>query len=276
MSFFKLENVVYCYPQVFCDSALKDVSLTVEPGEAIGLIGPVGAGKSTLLKLLTGLIRPSNGRILFKGKPLNYKGKELRELRRETGVVFQFADNQIFEGSVWDEVIFGLKNFSFPAEEIVIRAEKALKSIGLNPEYFRECSPFDLSGGERKRLALASITALEPDFLLLDEPVSGLDRDGKLLLRKILKEHISSGKGFIMATHDLDFAVEICDRILILHDGKLIYDGGKSIFYDRNFLVGVGLEMPEIAEVWLEINNRRNDKMVFSVEEANRLMSNEV
>lgn len=270
MMLFSLQNISYSYPESGGGKSLEGINLRIERGEIAALVGHVGSGKTTLLKLLVGLIKPSSGSILFEGEPVPGRGEKLRRLRRRVGMVFQFSEAQAFESTIMKEVIFGLKNFGFPEEKIGELSRRALEMVGLNPDEFSEKSPFDISSGERKRLALASILALEPEMLLLDEPAAGLDAQGKRMLGAIIADRRAAGTGVIAATHDLDFAAENCPRVIILNEGKIVYDGERDIFYDREKFESWNLKTPELVQVWMELIERGKapDVKVFSVQTA--------
>lgn len=264
-----LNGVSYSYPQS-SSLALDDVSLKIDNGEFIGLIGPVGSGKSTILLTLVGLIRPQRGFVLIAGKPLPKKGGLLREHRRRVAMVFQFPESQIFESTAQKEVAFGLKNFDFPPDEIEARTGATLDMVGLPRANFDERSPYDMSGGERRRLALASILALEPKILLLDEPTAGLDAEGRQFLRNTLKEYHRRGGSVILVSHDLDFAAELCHRVVIMGGGKILYDGSREVFYDFFLMKKSRLRPPELAVAWDDLHQRGRvpAKKVYSLSEA--------
>jgi energy-coupling factor transport system ATP-binding protein len=261
--------VSFNYLEAGKTKALEDISLEIAPDDFIALIGPLGSGKTTLLKLLVGLLKPTQGEIIFDNAPLPHKGKKLRQLRRRVGMVFQFAEDQVFEATVKEEIAFALINFEFPQNEIEKLSYVALETVGFNPGKFAHKSPFELSGGERKRLAIASILAFQPQFLLLDEPAAGLDFSGKEFLRQALFSHHHSGRGAILVTHDLDFAMEICTHVIALDQGKVIYDGDRSIYYEVDKLKKWNLHPPELVEYWLEISqNYKLKEKVYSVSKA--------
>ena len=274
--YLKLENISVRYPETPNVNSLENFSIDIFEGEFIALIGAVGSGKSTLLKTLVGLLKPHDGSIFFRKEPYPKKGLKLRELRRKIGLVFQFAEWQVFEATVLDEVLFGLKNYGFPKEDIVRLANEGLKKVGLDPVKFSDKSPFELSGGERKRLALASILALEPELLLLDEPAAGLDSQGRNALLEILGNRKKSGGGLILVTHNLDLASEICDRVVILSNYRKVYDGGRDIFYDFESLTKWRLEPPELAKAWTDLikSGEAPDSRVFSFSEAENVIIN--
>ena len=277
MPYLKIKNVCVKYPESPGENALDKISFETEKSEFICIIGSVGSGKSTLLKTLVGLLRPHEGGIYFNDESYPKKGNRLRDLRRRIGMVFQFAETQVFEATVLDETLFGLRNFDFPENDILRLAEEGLKKVGLEPEIFRNKSPFELSGGERKRLALASILALEPEMLLLDEPASGLDSEGRKALLDILGNRKQSGCGLILVTHNLDFAAEICERVIVLHNGSKVYDGSRDIFYDFESLDNWNLDAPEITKIWHQmiVMGKAPDSKIYSIVEAEDIINNQ-
>ena len=272
---FTLDNISYVYPESLSgEKSLDGVSLEIAAGDFIALIGEIGSGKSTLLKLLVGLLKPAEGKVLFECAPIPAKGKKLREVRRRVGMVFQFAEAQVFESSVLNEAAYGLVNYDYPQEDITALSREALDMVGLSPERYGGKSPFELSGGERKRLALASILALKPDILLLDEPAAGLDSEGRNMLKGVLTANRSAGKGAVLVSHDLDLSMELCPKVIVLHQGRKVYDGGRDIFYDVQRLRSWGLEAPELVQAWNDIPGRGLTPAVkaFSLSEAKVLM----
>jgi energy-coupling factor transport system ATP-binding protein len=270
---YTFRNVSHIYSEAGKIPSLIDINLEIRAGEAIALIGEIGSGKSTLFKLLVGLLKPTKGTIQFKGVPLPFSGKRLRELRRQVGILFQFAEAQIFEETVFKEVAYALSNFEFPEEDIHSIVAETLTSIGLPAEEYMEKSPFEISGGEQKRVALASVLAFKPKLLLLDEPAASLDYSGKTDLIRLLKNRRDTGEGFIVITHDLDLAMEVCDRVMVLREGRLVYDGSREIFYDQERLQDWGLETPELAEYWadLMIEGFTPSSRVYSISEAKNI-----
>ena len=268
---YNLSGVDFAYDHSGGRFALKSVDLGIYPREFLALIGPIGSGKTTLLKLLLGLLKPTSGEVLFEGSPLPRKGNRLRKVRRRVGMVFQFAENQIFEATVLEEVLFGLKNFEFPRDQLEILARQGMEMVGLEAEKFADKSPFELSAGEKKRLALASVLALKPEMLLLDEPAAGLDSSGRKALLEILRKHGETG-GLVLVTHDLDLALELCSRVVILFRGEKAYDGGREIFYDFDFLQKCALSPPDFTLAWTELTKAgmTNREMVFDLSSAEK------
>ncbi len=217
---------------------LKGISCTIREGEKIALIGPNGAGKSTFMSLLNGVSLPTSGKVLIGG--LEVKKENLVKIRRKVGIVFQDPDDQLFCPTVFDDVAFGPLNLGLPREQIKQRVEESLGLVGLNG--FEERSSFHLSFGERKRLALATVLSYQPDILVFDEPSTNMDPMNR---RKLIKWLQQSGKTMLLCTHDLDIALEVCDRCLLLSDGKFVADGKASdILYDKALLEQYHLELP--------------------------------
>ncbi|MBC8204642.1 ATP-binding cassette domain-containing protein [bacterium] len=265
----KLDKVTYTYPHSRYP-ALDNVSISFEENGFVSLIGPIGSGKSTLLTTLMGLVIPGSGRVYVDGSVMPKRGKELREHRRKAGMVFQFPEMQIFESTALREVMFGLRNFEFPADEIEERAFSALDMVGLPPHQFAGRPPFEMSGGEKRRLALASILALRPEFLLLDEPTAGLDARGKILLKDILGQYQTGGGSVILVTHDLDLAAELCRRVVIMSDGRILYDGSREVFYDFFMMKKSRLRPPELVLAWenFRMEKKVPNRRVYSISEA--------
>ncbi|MEM0119842.1 MAG: ABC transporter ATP-binding protein [Thermoprotei archaeon] len=220
-----LESVSYRYPGSNRD-ALSNVSVGFKGGSSTAIVGPNGAGKSTLVRLMNGLLRPSKGRVLLDGADTSKKS--VAELARRVGVVFQNPDHQIFAGSVREEVAFALKNFGFPVDEIKYRVDNALQRLGLSK--YADSSPFTLSSGEKKRLTIASVIAYEPDILVFDEPTVGQDYRNKTIIGGILKEFENSGRCIVSVTHDVDFALNFHDRVVVLSNGVIKADLNTSEF----------------------------------------------
>jgi energy-coupling factor transport system ATP-binding protein len=228
----ELEAVSYRYPGSDRE-ALRNVSLKFTPKSSTAIVGPNGAGKSTLVRLMNGLLRPSSGRVLLCG--VDTAKKSVAELARRVGVVFQNPNHQIFAGSVREEVAFALKNFGFPEDEVGHRVSSALERLGLSR--YAESSPFMLSSGEKKRLTIASVIAYEPDILVFDEPTVGQDHHNKAIIGGIVSEFVRSGKCVVSVTHDIDFALNYFERVVVLSEGVVRADLGVSEFgLDGSFM----------------------------------------
>ena len=217
---------IYSEGMPFESVALEGVSFTVESGEFAAVIGHTGSGKSTLLMHLNGLMKPTHGCVLADGIDINEKTKEAREARRKVGLVFQYPEYQLFEETVLKDVCFGPKNYGFSPEECEAKAIEALKLVGIDPDVKGGVSPFELSGGEKRRVAIAGVLAMEPQVLILDEPTAGLDPKGHQdILDMVKKIHADRNLTILLVSHNMDDAARLADRILVLDKGHLAMDG---------------------------------------------------
>ncbi len=226
-----LEDVHYSYDGVY--TALRGISLQVDDGERFAVIGANGAGKTTMIKHMNGLLRPQKGRVILDGQDTKFMS--VAEIAREVGLVFQNPDHQLFLDSVKKEVEFGLRNIGFTESEAEQRRQKTLASLGL--EGFAERSPFTLSGGERKRVALASVLSTEPRFLALDEPTIGQDAHQKNQLARMLVEMNKRGRAVVVVTHDIEFVIENFPRTVAMADGQIIADGSTSMVLSNDEVI---------------------------------------
>ena len=234
--------------------ALKDVNFTVGDGEFIGVIGHTGSGKSTLIQHLNGLEIPTDGTVLYNNEDIFVEGYELKALRGRVGLVFQYPEYQLFEETVLKDVMFGPVNMGKPKEEAEERAREALKSLGLDESYFSR-SPFELSGGEKRRAALAGILAMEPEVLILDEPTAGLDPQARAdMLGLIRRLHRERGITVLLVSHSMDDVAEYADKILVMNNGELkFFDTPREVFKHRDELRSYGLDVPEITQIVLSL-----------------------
>ena len=231
--------------------ALDHVDIQINKGEILGVIGHTGSGKSTLIQHLNGLLQPSEGEVLLDGKSIwDAKGKCARETRFRVGLVFQYPEYQLFESTVLADVMYGALNFGMSKAEAEQAAREALALVNISEEYF-EYSPFDLSGGQKKRVALAGILAYMPEILILDEPVAGMDPKSKRELFALIRRlHEERNITVIFVSHDMKDVYEIADRILVMGQGKLVYDGAvEQAFGTPEIVEKLGLEMPEMAKL---------------------------
>ena len=242
---------IYSEGMPFESVALEGVSFTVESGEFAAVIGHTGSGKSTLLMHLNGLMKPTHGQVLADGVDINEKTKEAREARRKVGLVFQYPEYQLFEETVLKDVCFGPKNYGFSPEECEAKAVEALKLVGIDPDVKGPVSPFELSGGEKRRVAIAGVLAMEPQVLILDEPTAGLDPKGhKDILDMVCRIHRERGLTILLVSHNMDDAARLADRILVLDKGHLAMDGTpKEVFSRREELHAIGLSAPSSSEL---------------------------
>ncbi len=262
---------VYNPGTVFETAALRDVSFKVEDGEYIGLVGHTGSGKSTLVSHLNGLMKPTDGGIYVDGVDISSEGYDMKRLRSKIGLVFQYPEHQLFEEDVFTDVCFGPKNLGLDRSEIELRAYDALKAVGIKDEQFY-VSPFDISGGEKRRVAIAGVLAMKPDVLILDEPCAGLDPAGREEILSIADDlHDSLGITVIIVSHSMDDLAEHVDRILVMNEGSLVMDGkAREVFSHRKELEDMGLAVPEVTAVLSDLKRMgipvRDD--LITIEEA--------
>lgn len=238
-------------------AALVGVTLQVQAGEAVGIIGPTGSGKSTLIQHFNGLLRPTSGRVLVNGQDLWAPRADRRRARQEIGLVFQFPEYQLFEETVRRDVAYGPRNLGLPAGEVAARVDEALRQVGLDPARFGERSPFSLSGGEMRRVALAGVLAMRPRALVFDEPTAGLDPRGRReLLERIERLH-RQGLTIVMVTHSMDDVARLAGRIVIMHAGRIAMQGTPAeIFAREDDLLNIGLALPQAARLVRELRRR--------------------
>ena len=232
-------------------TAIRDVSLTIDDGEFVGLIGHTGSGKSTLIMHLNGLIKPTSGEIRVDGLDLMDKNTSLRDVRKRVGLVFQYPEYQLFEETILRDVMFGPKNLGLSDEEAEARARQALCQVGLTDESLYEKSPFELSGGQKRRVAIAGVLAMKPTTLILDEPTAGLDPRGREeILSLIRRYHEEEKVTLIMVSHSMTDVSRLCSRILVMNHSRLVMDGTPDeVFMNGDALLEAGLAMPPCAEL---------------------------
>lgn len=226
------------------DWALRKISFSIEPGEILGIAGPTGSGKSTLLQHLCGLFSPVEGSLLVDNREVSGKAAQ-RILRGKVGMAFQYPERQLFAGSVLDDVAFGPKNMGYAVDRATTLAEEALTAVGLDADELGQRSPFALSGGQQRRVALAGILAMQPEILLLDEPAAGLDPRAHKEMLELVADLRDRGTTIVMASHDMDDLAAYCDRILVLDDGRQVALGSTAeVFAQRELLESIGLDLP--------------------------------
>lgn len=270
----KAENIIYVYSEgtPFKTVALDDVSIEIEKGEFIGIIGHTGSGKSTLIQLLNGLEMPSSGKVLVDEKLVGSDKAELRKIRQSVGLVFQYPEYQLFEETVEKDVAFGPLNLGLSAAEVNVRVKDALQAVGFNYNEIKEKSPFDLSGGQKRRVAIAGVLAMKPDYLILDEPTAGLDPAGRNeIFEQIKRLHKSNNQTVILVSHSMEDIAKLVEKVIVLYKGKVHMQGSpKEIYRNAEELVRIGLGVPQIVEVVMELRkngfNIKDD--IITVEEA--------
>ncbi len=254
-----LENVSLTYDSgtIFQKAAIKNVSLSIRKGESVSIVGKIGSGKSTLVQFFNGLIKPDSGKVFVGGEDLGSKETNLKSVRRKVGLVFQYPEEQFFAETVFDEVAFGPKNMGLSGKELKDAVWQSLSDMGFNPSDVANLSPFGLSGGEKRRIAIASIIAMNPEVLVLDEPTSGLDYTGRNLLIEYLKNENKKGRTLVFVTHNMDEALEVSRRVIAMKDGKKVFDGNSEDFFTSEELVyGIGLDVPFVVKVWKKLKKR--------------------
>lgn len=274
MSLVEIRNLTHIYNpgSSFEKKALDKVSLNIEKGEFVGLIGHTGSGKSTLIQHLNGLIKPTDGEIYIDGKNISLRDVKLQEIRKSVGLVFQYPEYQLFEETIEKDIAFGPKNQGLSEEEVNNRVKEAMESVGLDYESLKERSPFELSGGQKRRVAIAGVLAMQPKLLILDEPTAGLDPAGRDEILAEIKEIFSKRDiTIILVSHSMEDIAEIADRIIVMNRGKLIMDGTpREVFKREDELVEIGLGVPQVRSfmrVFKKCNNSVNDD-VLTIEEA--------
>ena len=241
-------NYVYSEGTAFEKHALKDVNLEIPDGQFIGVIGHTGSGKSTLIQHLNGLLKGTSGAIYYNGTNIYGEGYNMKELRSKVGLVFQYPEHQLFEIDVFTDVCFGPKNLGLPKEEVERRAYEALRLVGLKEKNFKK-SPFELSGGQKRRVAIAGILAMEPDVLVLDEPTAGLDPKGRDdILDQVKRLHEERHITVILVSHSMEDVARYVDRIIVMNKGKVRFDGvPREVFRHYRELEEIGLAAPQVT-----------------------------
>ncbi len=237
--------------------ALDDICLNIPDGQFIGIIGHTGSGKSTLVQHLNGLMEATEGHIYYNGEDIYDKDFEMKKLRSNVGLVFQYPEHQLFEVDVFSDVCFGPKNLGLDKKEVELRAFEALKKVGLPDDLFYQ-SPFDLSGGQKRRVAIAGVLAMKPDVLILDEPTAGLDPKGREeILDQIKKLQIETGLTIILVSHSMEDVAEYVDRIVVMNKGKVMYDDvPKEVFKHYKELEEVGLAAPQVTYIMQALHQK--------------------
>lgn len=252
MSLLSIKNLSYIYSQgtPFEHAAVQDVSFEVERGDFVGIIGHTGSGKSTLVQMLNGLLRPTAGTVTLDGADIWSNPKEIRKIRFKVGLVFQYPEYQLFEETVEKDIAFGPANMGLTEEQIQRRVQDAAKFVGLKPELLPK-SPFDLSGGEKRRAAIAGVIAMDPDILILDEPCAGLDPLGRdILLTQIYRYHQERRNTVLLVSHSMEDVATVCDKVMVMNHAHLeMFDTTTRVFSEGERLSGMGLRVPQITSV---------------------------
>ena len=271
----KVEHLSYVYNPGMPNAvtALDDVSFTVEEGDFVGIIGATGSGKSTLITHMNGLNKPTSGKIYIDGRDLWAEPEKIRDFRFLTGLVFQYPEYQLFEETCYKDIAFGPKNMGLDEAEVDRRVHEAADFVGLDPALL-ERSPFELSGGQKRRVALAGVLAMEPEVLVLDEPTAGLDPAGREnLMANIRDYHRNKGKTIILVSHSMDEIAQNVDRILVLKSAHVLMQGTPAeVFARGEELLSAGLDVPQITRIAMELKRRgvEIDPAVYTVEALER------
>ena len=269
----QVEDLCYTYGEgtALERQALKHVSFEIQDGEFVGLIGHTGSGKSTLIQHLNGLIKPTSGDIKYQGVSIYSQGYKLMDLRSKVGLVFQYPEYQLFEADIFTDVCFGPKNLGLPQEEVEKRARHALKLVGMDEKFYKQ-SPFELSGGQKRRVAIAGVLAMRPEMMILDEPTAGLDPQGRdEILGQIERLNREHGLTILVVSHSMEDMARYVDRIMVMNDGvKMFDDTPKEVFRHYKELEAIGLAAPQITYVVQGLRERGIpiDDTITTVEEA--------
>ena len=272
----KIENLCYVYQQdtPFPTAALENINLEIESGSFTALIGHTGSGKSTLIQHLNALIKPTSGKIYIDGYDITAEDADLKRIRREVGLVFQYPEHQLFEETVEKDIAFGPRNLGLSETEIEERVKKAAEAVGLSEKYLKR-SPFELSGGQKRRAAIAGVLATEPKILILDEPMAGLDphaRDGVIRLLKRLRGE-NKDRTIIFVSHSMEDVAKLAERVVVLNRGRVFANGTvPEVFEKGEELVKIGLNVPEVTKLIMELRKKGADLPadIYTVEAAVR------
>lgn len=274
MSLIEINNLMHVYSPglPFEKKAVDDISLKIEENEFIGLIGHTGSGKSTFIQHLNGLLKPSSGEIIIDGTKVDKSGSNLTDLRKKVGLVFQYPEYQLFEETIERDIAFGPRNLDISEEEVQERVKASMESVGLDYKTYKDKSPFELSGGLKRRVAIAGVLAMEPKVLILDEPTAGLDPRGRdEILSEIKNIHENRKMTVILVSHSMEDVAKIAERIIVFDKGKVFLDGEpREIFRNEDKLLGVGLGIPQITSLMRTLKKRGLDinEDAITVEEA--------
>ena len=281
MPILKTENLTYTYSSgtPFEHTAVNNISFSVEKGEIVGIIGHTGSGKSTLLQLLNGLLKPTDGKVYFDGKDIWEEPKKIGNYRFKIGLVFQYPEYQLFEETVKADIAYGPKNMQLSPEEIDNRVQDAVSIVGLK-EQLLDKSPFDLSGGEKRRAAIAGIMAMKPEIIIFDEPTAGLDPIGRETVFEAIKKYrMDNDATIVIVSHSMEDMALICDKIIVLNDGNVVmHDTVSEVFKNAEKLKEIGLNVPIVTDVLLTLKDMGIDLSTehFTVESASKYLISKI
>jgi energy-coupling factor transport system ATP-binding protein len=268
----ELDNVSHVYQDENNVKALKNIDLEISRGEFIGIVGHTCSGKSTLVQLFNGLIIPSSGTVKVNGKNITNEKSNLKETRRHVGLVFQYPEHQLFEETVYQDIAFGPKNLGLKKDEVQARVKEVMGLVGLDYQEFKDRSPFNLSGGQQRKVAIAGVLALKPDVLVLDEPSAGLDPQGRKQLAELLKYlYQELNMTVILISHRMEEIAELATRVIVMHQGEIVIDDNPvEVFSREQKLHKLSLDLPQITEILhrLEEKGLKVNTNLFSISEA--------
>ena len=270
----KIENLTYVYmPKTpFEKKALDNVSLEIEDGEFLAVIGHTGSGKSTLIQHLNGLLKPASGKIYVDGTDITDKDTKLVDIRKKVGLVFQYPEYQLFEETIAKDIAYGPSNLELNEDEILRRVKKSMEMVGLNYEEYKDISPFELSGGQKRRVAIAGVIAMEPKVLILDEPTAGLDPAGRDdILEQIKLLHEKYNMTIILVSHSMEDVGKLAEKIIVMNDGHIELQGKpKEVFREIDTLERIGLAVPQVTYLMRELKRKgfNVSEDIFTVEKA--------
>lgn len=272
----KIENLTHVYmpKSPFEKVALDNVSLDIKDGEFIALIGHTGSGKSTLIQHFNGLLEPTSGKIIVDGIDITSKDAKLTDIRKKVGLVFQYPEYQLFEETISKDIAFGPKNLGLSEEKVNLRVIKSMEMVGLDYEKYKDKSPFDLSGGQKRRVAIAGVVAMQPTTLILDEPTAGLDPKGRDdILAQISKLHKDYNMTIIIVSHSMEDVAKIAERIIVMNHGKVTLQGRPvEVFKQVDLLEEIGLGVPQVTYLVKKLREKGLDisDNIFTIEEAKK------
>ena len=270
----RLEHINYVYSPgtAYEKQALKDISLEIRQGEFVGIIGHTGSGKSTLIQHFNGLIKAGSGALYFDGKNIYDEGYNMKELRNQVGLVFQYPENQLFEETVAKDIAFGPKNLGLDEAEIDRRVRTAMRRVALDYDKLSQRSVFELSGGQMRRVAIAGVLAMEPQTLVLDEPCAGLDPKGREEILGLISDlHRESGATIVMVSHSMDDVAALAERVIVMNHGKVAMDGApREVFSRGEELRAIGLDVPQAVELAQKLREKGFDvpEGIYKIEEV--------
>ncbi len=269
------EKLTYVYSKGTSSQvhAIRDINLKIEKGELVGIIGHTGSGKSTLIQHFNGLLKSTGGKVIFNGKDIWENKKEIRNVRFRIGICFQYPEYQLFEETVYKDIAFGPKNMGLSDDEIDRRIKSVIRYVGLDESYF-ERSPFDLSGGEKRRVAIAGVMAMEPEVLILDEPCAGLDPKGRETVLDLIKQyHKTTGSTVMVVSHSMEDISKIATKVLVMNNSHLAYyDTVDNVFAHADELLSMGLNIPQLTRLFLRLKEKGYDVPVnvYTLEKAHK------